>query len=474
MSQSVVSQIIKNSGVAFGTSGARGLVVDFKPEICSAFILAFIQVMQQNFTFKRIAMAIDNRPSSPDIAAACFAAAKSVGIEVDYYGVIPTPALAVTSMADNIPAIMVTGSHIPFDRNGLKFYRPDGEISKADELAILDVDTTLTKIDAQSLPVASDRAAKAYVKRYLDLYNRDLLAGKRIGLYEHSSAGRDLYASLFEQLGAIVISLGRSDSFVPIDTEAVEQSDIDMAKAWQKEHMLDALFSTDGDGDRPLLSDENGTYLRGDILCLLAAKALNIEALAVPVSCNSAIEECNAFKLVERTKIGSPYVISAFDVLQKSSSRVAGFEANGGFLLGSDIDVNGMLLKALPTRDAILPVIAVLAMAGDRNISSLLSDLPEKYTASDRVQNFARDRSLSIIEQGTLQPKQLLSILGLEELDVLNIDTTDGLRMTLSNGEVVHLRPSGNAPELRCYAEASSQLRASNIVSKALQSIKAI
>ncbi len=35
---------------------------------------------------------------------------------------------------------MVTGSHIPFDRNGLKFYRPEGEISKADELAILAAD----------------------------------------------------------------------------------------------------------------------------------------------------------------------------------------------------------------------------------------------------------------------------------------------------------------------------------------------
>ncbi len=34
---------------------------------------------------------------------------------------------------------MVTGSHIPFDRNGLKFYRPDGEISKLDEEAILNV-----------------------------------------------------------------------------------------------------------------------------------------------------------------------------------------------------------------------------------------------------------------------------------------------------------------------------------------------
>ena len=150
-----VKEIISSSKIAFGTSGARGLVSDFKPQVCAAFTLAFIQVMQQSFSFNRLALAIDNRPSSPEIATACIAAAQSAGVEVDYYGVIPTPALAVTSMADNIPAIMVTGSHIPFDRNGLKFYRPDGEISKADELAVLAADATLPTLSIKGLPNAS-------------------------------------------------------------------------------------------------------------------------------------------------------------------------------------------------------------------------------------------------------------------------------------------------------------------------------
>ncbi len=465
------AETILNSNIAFGTSGARGLVTDFTPEVCSAFTLAFVQVMKKSFGCQRVAMAIDNRPSSSNIAIACIAAAQAAGVEVDYYGVIPTPALAVTSMADNIPAIMVTGSHIPFDRNGLKFYRPDGEISKADELAILSADAKLLALELVSLPDVSEQAAKTYLNRYLDLFNNNLLAGKRIGIYEHSSAGRDLYASLFEQLGATVVSLGRSDSFVPIDTEAVGLSDIDMAQAWQQKHQLDALFSTDGDGDRPLLSDETGTYLRGDILCLLAAQSLNIEALAVPVSCNSAIEACKSFKQIQRTKIGSPYVIAEFDNLKNNYSRVAGFEANGGFLLGSDIDINGVTLSALPTRDAVLPVLAVLAMAGSKSISSLVETLPSIYTASDRIQNFARERSLSIIEQGIQKPKQMLSQLGLSEFDITNIDTTDGLRMTLSNNEVVHLRPSGNAPELRCYAESNTIERANSLVKLVLDNI---
>lgn len=49
---------------------------------------------------------------------------------------LPTPALALQAMQMNQPAIMITGSHITFDRNGIKFYRPDGEISESDEAAI--------------------------------------------------------------------------------------------------------------------------------------------------------------------------------------------------------------------------------------------------------------------------------------------------------------------------------------------------
>ncbi|WP_413493773.1 phosphomannomutase [Shewanella baltica] len=449
-------QVIANSHIAFGTSGARGLVTDFTPEVCAAFTHAFVAVLREGFVPKHLALAIDNRPSSYAMAQACAAALIQAGVQPVYYGVIPTPALAFQAMQDNMPCIMVTGSHIPFDRNGLKFYRPKGEITKADELAIL---ASQVEYDAlPELPVlnASSRAAANYCARYSSLFSLDLLAGKRIGIYEHSSAGRDLYSTLFEKLGAEVVSLGRSDQFVPIDTEAVSLHDIEMAQRWQKEYRLDAVFSTDGDGDRPLLSDEIGTYLRGDILCLLAAQFLGIDALAIPVSCNSAVEACDSFKQVLRTKIGSPYVIEAFATLQTQFSRVAGFEANGGFLLGSDIDVNGVNLSALPTRDALLPALAVLAMAGNGPISQLVAQLPSIFTASDRLQKFERERSLALIEQGIALPKSFLAKLSLAQFEVLSIDTTDGLRMTLSNGDVVHLRPSGNAPELRCYAQSKS------------------
>lgn len=464
------AQIIKAGNIAFGTSGARGLVVDFTPEICAAFTLAFLS---SNQSYKKIAIAIDNRPSSPDIASYCIAAAQSVGVEVDYYGVIPTPALAYTAMEQGIASIMVTGSHIPFDRNGLKFYRPDGEISKSDEQAILSAEVEVPALQIQALPCVLSAAADNYIKRYKDLFSDKLLAGKKIGIYEHSSAGRDLYAKLFKQLGAEVVALGRSDEFIPIDTEAVAQEDIKQAQAWVEEYGLDAVYSTDGDGDRPLLSDETGNYLRGDILCLLAAKYLQIDSLAVPVSCNSAIEESHYFKKVVRTKIGSPYVIEAFLGLAETSQRIAGFEANGGFLLASDIKLNHSELKALPTRDALLPALAVLAMSHSGKVSSLLSELPAYYTASDRIQNIAREKSLAIIEQAESDCASFLDKVGLSDYALVSIDKTDGLRLTLTKKLIVHLRPSGNAPELRCYVESDNEQQAQLLVAQILNKLSA-
>lgn len=471
-SRLIASDVLRTSGVQFGTSGARGLVAEFTPDVCAAFSHAFLATLQSQFRVTHMAVAIDNRPSSPAMAQAIVQALKDAGVEPIYYGVVPTPALAYAAMQDNMPCIMVTGSHIPFDRNGIKFYRPDGEITKDDELAILSQAVEFEAISALPELEESKKACDVYKERYVRLFASDFLQGKRIGVYEHSSAGRDLYQPLFEALGAEVISLERTDEFVPIDTEAVAEEDKQKARVWSKQHDLDFIFSTDGDGDRPLVADENGEWLRGDILGLLCSKALHIEALAVPVSCNTVIAASPEFNLVQTTRIGSPYVIEAFGSLAKQYKRIAGFEANGGYLLGSDVSVADKTLKALPTRDAVLPALMLLSLAKNSSIVSLVANLPQRFTSSDRIRDFATEKSRRLLEQGFNDPEELLAKLGFEGLSVAQVDNTDGLRLVLSNQTIIHLRPSGNAPELRCYAEADDVESAEGLVSKVLTSIQ--
>lgn len=489
MSSSVVQvkQLSDELGVAFGTSGVRGLVKDLTPTLCFAFVRSFLQTVCPSAS--SVAIGMDLRLSSSDIAKACLLAAESFGAKIEFCGALPTPALAFYAMQNNMPAVMITGSHIPFDRNGIKFYRPDGEISKADEASIMnglvEVPEFVSDQAAQlALPVIDHSAVELFKQRYTALFPSNMLQGKRVGVYEHSSVARDVIKELLAYFGAEVISLERTETFVPIDTEAVSEEDVQKGLNWSKEYKLDAIISTDGDGDRPLIANEKGEWLRGDILGVLCADYLQATHVAAPVNVNTVLELRGKLQSPERislrTRIGSPYVIAGMeDLLQQSpDARVVGYEANGGFLVGADFVVNNQVLHALPTRDSVLPALIVLAMSYEqaRPISQLTDNYPDRYTASDRIKEIPTDVSRQLIADiKTSKAKQteLLSVIAQEDevLEVVSIDETDGLRMTLNSGDIVHLRPSGNAPELRCYVETSDLFISKLIVSKVLSKV---
>ena len=472
-----IEDLMNSSGVRFGTSGARGLVSDMTGEVCFAYTAAFLKAISA--VSGRVALAMDLRPSSPEIAAACAAAIEHVGLSVDFCGAIPTPALAFYAQTQGIPAIMVTGSHIPFDRNGIKFYSVAGEITKTDEA---NISHAVVAVPAEGLsiklPEVNHGAYQDYVERYLRFFPHNALAGMMLGFYEHSSVARDLLREILERLGAEVISLGRTDEFGPIDTEAVSDADIQQAKRWAENYRFDAILSTDGDGDRPLLGDERGQWLRGDIAGVLCAQYLGAQAVATTVSCNTAVELCGSFQKVSRTRIGSPYVIEAIEAhLDAGEKTVVGFEPNGGFLVGSMIEKCGRVLTPLLTRDAVLPILCLLSMARDNGgpLSALSAGLPQRYTASDRLQNFPSEASRTILAEFTefaASTCAIESLLGDLCGKPIGIDQTDGLRILLDGDEIVHFRPSGNAPELRCYAEAASQERAEFLVQGSLRRIQ--
>ncbi|MDP1595542.1 MAG: phosphomannomutase [Methylotenera sp.] len=474
-----IGTLMDSTGVRFGTSGARGLVEYMSDDVCYAYAAAFLQeVVGKVGAVGNVVLGHDLRPSSPRIAGACATAIINAGGRVIYAGALPTPALASYARLHNAAAIVVTGSHIPFDRNGIKFYRIEGEISKADEVviqqAVVEVPDHLI---ALPLPALDKGAEAHYIKRYTDFFGAGKLKGVRVASYEHSSVARDLLRTILEALGAEVISLGRTESFVPIDTEAVRPEDIAQAHKWAKMHAFDAVFSTDGDADRPLIGDELGQWLRGDVVGILCAKFLAADVVVTPVSSNSLTEKSGWFSKVIRTRIGSPYVIAAMEQENlKSSDVVVGFEANGGFLLGSNVVRNNKSLSALPTRDAVLPMLAVLCLAREMGckISELPSILPGRFTASNRLQKISFAQSARLLDLLQHDNQQASEIMAPKSGEIIEVDLTDGFRVTFSNGDIVHLRPSGNAPELRCYAESDAQVKAQSLCDDCLQCVKAI
>ncbi|HSR88295.1 MAG TPA: phosphomannomutase, partial [Pontiella sp.] len=363
------------------------------------------------------------------------------------------------------PSIMVTGSHIPSDRNGIKFNKCTGEILKYDEEQIrqqlVKVDDSIFCDSGFDLPEVNIDARINYINRYLRTFPQGCLQGKKIGVYQHSAVGRDVLIEIFSGLGADITPLGFSNTFIPVDTEAIRDEDVNLAREWSEENGFDTILSTDGDSDRPLISDERGIWLRGDVAGILAAKYLGADSISTPVSCNTAVEKCGWFKEVRRTKIGSPFVVASMIEASFAGCRgVVGYEANGGFLTNSDIPVGDKELRALPTRDAVLPMLSIvlLSLKEKKCISDLLADLPQRFTASGRIQDFPIEESRRIIERFD-EMSEIDAAFGGVFGKVRSVDRTDGLRVSFESAEVLHMRPSGNAPEFRCYNEADSDER---------------
>lgn len=466
-----IESLMDQSGVGFGTSGARGLVSAMTDQVCFAYTVAFLQYMESAQPGPKVlAIAGDLRPSSPRILQACALAAQHAGWECVHCGFIPSPAIALYGIQQGIPTIMVTGSHIPDDRNGIKFNHRLGEIAKPDESGIKAQSVTIPAnlFDSQGMcvqPLAftafDEGALQAYRARYVDFFGAQALSGLHIGLYQHSTVGRDVALDILQALGAQVTPLARSEIFIPVDTEAIRPEDHILARDWCAQNSFHALVSMDGDADRPLLATESGEWLRGDVLGILVAQALGIQAVSTPVSCNTAVEKCGSFESVLRTRIGSPFVIEGMQRLASQYRAVAGYEANGGFLLQTPITEGSRTLQALPTRDALLPVIAVLRQCVRTRmaVSALSAALPQRYTASDRLKEFPTllgQQRVQQMQQTGVAQKVFGPLVGA----LVAQNTTDGLRMEFATGEIIHLRPSGNAPELRCYTECATPERA--------------
>ena len=211
------------------------------------------------------------------------------------------------------------------------------------------------------------------------------------------------------------------------------------------------------------------------------AQYLKADAVVVPITCNDAIDRGALASVLEpKTRIGSPWVIAGMrEALAKGKKVVCGWEANGGFLLGSAIEGKAGRLSALETRDAFLPVIAVLCAAAERGVAvaDLFSELPPRFGKAGLLRAFPRSTGLAIVRE--LNPATSTRFGNLSEIhnklnsifersegfsEIRSVDYTDGVRFYFGDGDVVHIRPSGNADELRIYALSGTPERAAALV----------
>jgi phosphomannomutase len=490
----------------FGTSGRRGLVRDLTQ--LEVYInvrgeLSYLQGLAQEdggiAPGEEFYYAFDLRPSAGSLSQAVERAVRDAGMKPVSMGAIPTPALMALAVSRGKGSIMVTGSHIPFDRNGYKLNTSRGELLKHQEgpineavramrVKVYDAPADQSPFDecgalreCAPLVAPSGEARAMYIRRYVDFQGGEPLRGLRLLYYEHSAVGRELVPEILQALGADVVRAGRSETFVPIDTENIDAEQLariqDLADA--SGCAPDAVVSSDGDSDRPLILgvEPSGKvrFFNGDLVGMIVAAYLGADAVVVPISCNDGIDRGPLAPVLEpKTRIGSPYVIAGMEAARlRGCKAVCGWEANGGFLTGSDFERRGRTLPALPTRDAVLPILAVLAAARERGVpvGSLFDELPRRFSKAALIQRFPRTAALEIVAR--FSPPRRLDEVSREleryftpELGfgrVVRVDYTDGVRVYFEGDEVAHFRPSGNADEFRIYGCAGTEQRALEI-----------
>lgn len=479
----------------FGTSGRRGEVVHLTDLEIYINVLAEVEYLQTLGPSQggvrlgdEFDVAFDLRPSSVDLFITAVRAVRDGGMVPVNLGAIPTPALTYYALLQGKGSIMVTGSHIPFDRNGYKLNTSQGELLKEHEepinRAVLGVRQKVYdqpfhlslfdeqgrfKVSQGDLPPESDVARSAYIRRYTNFFGGMSLKGSRLLVYQHSAVGRDLLVEVLRSFDAEVVPIGRSETFVPIDTENIDAEQLAAIQA-----LIDgpafAVVSMDGDSDRPLIIGER--FFGGDLVGMIVAEYLGADAVVVPISCNDAIDRgVLASKLEPKTRIGSPFVIAGMEHARaKGFEAVCGWEANGGFLTGSDFRRGDAVLKALPTRDAMLPILGVLFAARERGVTldELFATLPKRYSRAALLKNYPRETSRRIVERFS-RPDARERLETVLKASIERLDYTDGVRVIFSNGEVVHFRPSGNADEFRIYAVADTQERADAIAANGIR-----
>lgn len=187
--------------------------VDLTPEAVSKLVKAFaVLLKERNPAAKRVAVGRDSRLSGPALAGAAAAALADSGLEVLDCGLCSTPSMFMMTVYDEVrcdASVMVTASHHPYYRNGLKFFFPEGGAESGDIDKIIEY----AEADRHVAPAQAGKTVKGdYMRLYCDFLRNKIvsalhggekpLAGMHIVVDAGNGAGGFYAQRVLEPLGA--------------------------------------------------------------------------------------------------------------------------------------------------------------------------------------------------------------------------------------------------------------------------------
>ena len=369
----------------FGTDGIRGRVGSHP--ITPDFMLRLGWAAGRVFANDGEGVVLigkDTRISGYMFESALEAGLSAAGADVRLLGPVPTPAVAYLTQTHRADAgIVISASHNPYYDNGVKFFTRDGgKLSDEAEVAIE------LALEQPLQAVASDRIGKVQriddaAGRYIEfckstLPRRTLLEGLRLVVDCAHGAAYQIAPSVFEELGAQVVSIGVSPDGLNINDGhgAVDPGPMRRAVL---EHRADAGLALDGDGDRLIMADARGELLDGDdVLFLIAEDRQRRGVLGGGVvgtlMTNLGLEE----SLGERGIVFDRANVGDRQVLERLRSK--------GWLLGGESSGHIVCLDQNTTGDGIIAALQVLFAMSDRG--KALADLRRGFRKyPQRIEN---------------------------------------------------------------------------------------
>ncbi len=442
----------------FGTNGIRGIV----GEAMNADLAVKVgRAIGTFFEGGSVALARDTRLSGPMLARAAASGLMSAGCDVIDLGVVPTPCAQyfVAKSGHQKGAIVVTASHNPREFNGLKAIDARGmEMRREDEEAIEAILFEGRFRIASWSEVGSIRSDDTSVHRYMEAIRAhiDIDAIRKrapmVVLDPGNGAGCIVSPYLLRSIGCRVLTLnGQPDGAFPGRMPEPTADHLgDLLRVVAEVH-ADLGVAHDGDADRAVFVDDEGSFVAGDkSLALLARASIQNRGgtVVTPVSTSSLIDDVvrPTGARVVRTRVGSPIVARTMF----ESGATFGGEENGGVIFPEHQFCRDGAMAAAK-------IVEIIVHEG-KPLSAILAALPEYHIKKANVEVPVERREAVLAAIVDLAKGR-------------KVDTTDGVKILESDGAVL-VRPSGTEPIFRVYAEGRTAERADALAAEGVALIR--
>ncbi|WP_035053331.1 phosphoglucosamine mutase [Andreprevotia chitinilytica] len=422
----------------FGTDGVRGLVgeypitPDFAMKLGYAAGRVLAAAKRQNGEHAAVLIGKDTRVSGYLLEAALQAGFNAAGVDVHLTGPLPTPGVAYLTRALRLSAgVVISASHNPYYDNGIKFFGAGGKKLPDDvELAIE------AAIDEAQPCVGSKQLGKAWrindaPGRYIEFckstFPNDFdLRGLKLVIDCAHGATYQVAPHVFHELGAEVITIGDKPNGFNINEE-VGATHVETIRKAVLAEGADYGIALDGDGDRLIMVDSDGSVIDGDMLlyvvaCFRAERGTLGGGVVGTLMTNLGVENGLKARGIDflRAKVGDRYVLEKL--------------IDNGWLLGGEGSGHLLCLDRHSTGDGIISALQVLEAVIEQGKS--LTGLCEDLALSTQVlKNVRISKGFDCNGSPTIKAK-----------------VTEAEKAMGSNGRVL-LRPSGTEPVVRVMVE---------------------